>query len=309
MNVQRIFGAVLSGLLSNRLLLLVVALFALNGNPQAEVVLQGLGKQGRDLRTVMPQINQAVQGYFRAVAAGDTESALAVFYPWEKVGASQMPVAINAALLEAGLIKKQIDDNKGIKRVEVVSSTGGDAQAEVVVEVEFNNGFKDISGAIPMAPEYAAQGWTEDFKLGHGTRRAFPIVGMRAALKTAEVYYAAALAGDFARMKKLTYHRYLLEKSTSANHVNFTKELERYGASLKTIIAVNGGIKNLEVPNVLHSESKIDSHHKKGFNDEGYQRLAAIKVNYHIHYGNGKTEQKQGTFVLDDRQWKVLNIK
>jgi len=276
--------------------LLAASALLVSASPvQADVRIEGLRKHEEHLRPYLPKINKNLRDYFKAVAVDDKETALATFYPWDDVSPQRMPEAIRDALVGAALIKQQIDANQGVKRVEVLSSSGGDAKAKVVIEVEFNNGYKDISGAMTVGFEALQQGWSEDFKL----KRGLPVVGMRAAMKTAEDWHRAALAGNITAMQKLTY------KHPNIKDDQLAKELQGFASRIKTVALANGGIKQLEVADVLVSESKMEHYNKKSFSDTDYQRMAAIKVNYDIRYGNGKTERKQSAFALDKGQWKV----
>jgi len=293
--------------LSPRLLLISLALIFFSNPIKAEIIISRVDDQRSGVRAFVPKIQQVFQGYFSVVSSGDKETALAMFYPWGNVNAANMPEAINDALLEVDFVKKQIDDNKGIKQVKVLGSFGGDAQAEVVIEVEFNNGFKDISAGLPVGTEYTDGGWTDDFKLGARYRRALPLVGLKAAMKTAESYCKAAIAADIEGMKKLSYSKY---SSNSKDSAQFNKELNQIAASIKAIALANGGIKDFEVPNALHgTEAQLNDYNKRTFSDNTYQRIAAIKVNYSINYANGKKEFKQGFFAFDEGRWKILHGK
>jgi len=296
---MRYLHTVLSARLgSARLLLMLLALFALNSQVQAEVIIQGLNSNKTSV--LKPKLDALFQGYFKAVAAGDKESALAEYYPWQGVKPENMPEIIHEALSGVEFIKQQIDANKGIKKVEVLRVAAPDGFSEateeysyvnVILEVEFNNGFKDISGAFEVRREYyEGLGWGGDWKLGKGmiSRPSLPLVGMKAGLKAAENYYTAALSGNVGSMEKL-----------------YSKNLSRSASSVKMIIQANGGIKNIEVKDVFKSVS--------GLNYSNYVRnqqpFFSIKVNYSINYNNGKTENRQGTFVLNKERWEVLKIE
>jgi|GEM_PF-1383558 len=303
-------------LLSARLILILLVPFALNSQVQAEVIIQGLNSHKTSI--LKAKLDALFQGYFKAVAADDKESALAEYYPWQKVRPENMPEKINEALLGVSLIKQQIDANKGIKNVEVLRVAAPDGfseaderkvMAKVILQVEFNNGFKDISGVVDVTREYYENlGWGDDWKLGRDFKFSLPLVGMKTALKTVESYYSAAVAGDAASIEKMTYSWRLLQKPGSTSRTGATKELTRDAASMKMIVLANGGIKNIEVKDVFGSKSEVDHSNSMGGFNKNYQALAAINVNYSIHYKNGKTEDKRDCFVLDKGQWKILKI-
>jgi len=217
-----------------------------------------------------------------------------------------MPEKINEALLGVRLIKQQIDANKGIKKVEVLRVTAPDgfseadegfANVKVILQIEFNNGFKDVSGVVDVKREYYEKlGWGDEWKLGRDFTFSLPLVGMKAALTTAEKYYAAVLASNAGSMEKMVYGIH-------------SKKLSKNAPSVKMIIQANGGIKNIEVKDVLKSASELDHSNGYGGFVKNYQPMPSIKINYDINYNNGKTEYKQGIFVLDNGQWKVLKIE
>jgi len=285
---------------------MLLALFALNSQVQAEVIIQGLNSNKASV--LKPKLDALFQGYFKAVAAGDKETALAEYYPWQNVKPENMPEIINETLYGVEFIKQQIDANKGIKKVEVLRVAAPDGFSEateeysyvnVILEVEFNNGFKDISGVVEVKREYyEGLGWGDDWKLGRGmiSTPSLPLVGMRAGLKAAENYYAAALSGNVGSMEKLVYGAY-------------SKNPGKNASSVKMIMQANGGIKNIEVKDVFKTASELNySNGWFGF-ARNQQPFLSIKVNYSINYNNGKTEHKQGVFVLDKGQWKVLKIE
>jgi len=287
-------------LLSARLIFMLLALFALSNQVRAEIIIQGLNANNASV--LKPKLDALFQGYFKAVVAGDKETALAEYYPWQNVEPQRMPDKINEALLGVEFIKQQIDANKGIKKVEVLRVTEpdgfsdadeGSAEVKVILQVEFHNGFKDISGVVNIRREYYKDlGWGDDWKLGRDTTFSLPLVGMKAALKTVEDYYSAVVVGNAVSMEKLT-------SSMSS------KNLSRNVPSVKMIIQANGGIKNIEVKDVFKTASELGY---SGF-VRNKQPFFSIKVNYDINYNNGKTEHKQGVFVLDKGYWKILKIE
>jgi len=235
-----------------------------------------------------------------------------------------------AAVEVMKLLKQQIDANGGVRNIELVGFFSRLDKAKAILEIEFNNGFKDIAAGINMARDgdYQSGAW----KLALGERSyasgtghpTLVVVGLRAAMKTAEAYYAAALAGDNKKVRKLTYFEHwterlptkTAEKGTLGYIVTFeegtpeqrlAKRINQIIEAQQTLLEANGGIKSLEVKDLSLSEGMLSTHHRKDFNDNNYKRLAELSVYFDIKYGNGKMDyNRRINFLLDNGQWKVL---
>jgi len=308
---------------------MLLALFALNSQVQAEVIIQGLNTAKNEVRNVKSQVNPIIQGYFKAVASGDTKAAL-TYYAWSDIKPASMADNRQAALEVMKLLKQQIDANGGLRKIELIGFFPRLDKAKAILEIEFNNGFKDIAAGINMVRDGDYQNGAWKLALGErsfasGTvHPTLAVAGLRAAMKIAEAYYAAALAGDNKTVKKLTYFEHwterlpakTAEKGTLGYIVTFeegtpeqrlVKRISEIIEAQQVLLEANGGIKSLEVKDLSLSEGMLSTHHRKNFNDTDYKRLAEMSVYFDIKYGNGKMDyNKRINFLLDNGQWKVL---
>jgi len=319
---------------SHRLLLMALTLLMVSSAIQAEVMVN-LNTPQNKVRTFRAKLDPVIQGYFKAVVAGD-KKALLSYYDLTYIGAYHMGTVQKSSQAVMALLDQQIKANGGLRKVDLVGFFGDSMSARVILELEFANGFKDISGGIKVKSQgYGDKAdWKFVIETGGHFGSDYPglaVAGLRAATKTLDGYYTAVQAGDYAALRKLTYNDYWLEKQPANRQPakqgslaswgdafvssedygtpeqrlekRFTKHIEE----IQTLIKANGGIKHIEVSKLDASEGKLFDYHKKGGNDKNYKRLSSIELTYDVHYSNGKAEyDKRFLFVLDDKgQWKI----
>jgi len=323
-----------------RCLLMLFAVLSISVPIRAEVVISSLDTPQNKVREFKAKIDPVIQGYFQAVASGDEEKALS-WYDWTYISTHSMHAARQAAQDAMRLLAQQIKDNGGLRKVEVVGIFGGIGIARVILQMEFANGFKDISGGIKMKSE--GYGQEADWKLAieapslySSNHPSLAVAGVHSAMKTLEAYYAAVQAGDEEALERLSYNDYWLEKQPANRkpgkkgtvttwgdvfagtgavaddygtpEQRLRKRLALHIEQMQTLIKANGGITGIEVSDLSVSEGQVGTQHKKPVakDDNQYKRLSTIELRVDVRYGNNKTDSnKNMVFILDDGEWKL----
>jgi len=277
---------------------------------QAEVRIL-LDTEKNEITRLKEKIDPLIQGYFNGVAAGDTEAALAA-YDWEPVNAGDMAKARAVAVATMKLLKQQIDANGGLRKVALVGVFERQGymndKKKIILEIEFANGFKDISAGIVIKERN--KNWRLAIDEVAGVMETYPslaVAGLRAAMQTAEAYYAAALRNDYDAVNKLTYSAHWGKNSHTHLLGTVEKQIKDNMGILNNLTAANGGLGVIEVRDIALSESRLGTLHRKSKTDDNYKHLVEMTVRFNVGYGNGKTDyNKRAGFILDNGRWQVL---
>jgi len=123
---------------------------------RSPALIGGLELQDEALLKFRPELEVVFHGYYTAVELGDFDWALA-YYAWNpvnKMKREEREAALENARDAARLVKAQIEHNGGVRSVAVQGIFQRDGLGPVaVVEVEFNNGVRDLSPAVAMIYE------------------------------------------------------------------------------------------------------------------------------------------------------------
>jgi len=298
MRMLRISWCVLFGMV-----LLAAMVPDVRANPEWRPV-QEFQNQHPNAREMANEIQPVLERYYQAVAAGDNEAALAQ-YAWAGIRARDMADAREIALRGIGFVKRQIDANDGIRQVAVagvfVKGWPSNPEADIIIELEFNNGKKDLSAMISIQRDGGVGGPARLKVETNGTKTSPPIVGMIEVAKVAEDYYLAARDGNASRARELAYFGRLEAYEKPQAHA---ERLASSIGSIQTQAQANGGLESIEV--------SITS--AKVYAGEAYMtRRKVTEVVPRVHvvwvvqkYANGKTDVQQQSFVFDEGQWKII---
>jgi len=303
--------------------------------PSSEPI-SGLKLQHEAFLTLRPELEAIFQGYYAAVEAGDFDEAL-TYYSWgevSKIKKEDREAARENALAAARLVKEQIDHNGGVRQMSVHMPNqtrawwedDGVSQVAVhgvfqrdglgpvaVVEVEFNNGTRDLSPVVAMTYE---ESWEKPQSQSTRERGAWklevvtvgmkippPLVGLREMLATFETIYWAALADDVAQMRELSYESGLFlslkEKKPEEREKRIMRIYDVATKRIQTAARVNGGLVSIDIP--LMQESTVYVYTKPG-----EEPIAIAGAVIRRNFENGKSEAWQTSFFLDrDGRWRV----
>jgi len=324
---------------SARILLMICALLVVVSPIRAEVMIN-LNTPQNQVNAFKAKLDPVIQGYFKAVVADDKDATLS-YYDLTYISTHQMHAAQEAVQTVMRLLNQHIKANGGLRKVDLVGVFHGGSDRVAILQMEFANGVKDISAGIKVKSQ--GYGNNADWKLaietgGYPSGIVYPslaVAGLRSAMKTAEAYYAAMQAGDYAAVRKLTYHDDWLERQPANRQPKKVKTMgdaivagigestgsrDDYGTpeqrlkrrlsseieQMQTLIKANGGIKHIEVSNLGASEGLLGEQYKKGTKDKNYKRLAAMEVRFDVHYSNNKADYNmRKVFILDKGQWKL----
>jgi len=285
--------------------LFVVMVPELRANPEWGPV-QEFQRQHPNARELARAIQPVFERYYQAVAAGDNEAALAQ-YGWAEIDARNMSNAREGVLTGINFVKQQIEANGGVRQVGVVGvfSDGwvSDAHANIIVELEFNNGKKELSAEIQVERDGISTGsWK--LKVERGSRgyvnQRPPIVGMIEVAKAAEAYYLAVIEGNVERAWELAYFGRLEAYQDPQEHVN---RLERSINYIRTLVQANGGLVNFEVGIAASYVNARESYMSRRKVEEVVPNVNSVIIIQ--KYANGKTDEEQMDFILDEGRWKI----
>jgi len=274
-------------------------------NPEWRPV-QEFQRQHPNARELARAIQPVFERYYQAVAAGDNEAALAQ-YGWAEIEARNMSNAREGVLTGINFVKQQIDANGGVRQVGVVGVFSGgwvsDAYADIIVELEFNNGKKELSAVIQVerdgSPAIATGPWklkVERTSSGYVNQRP-PIVGMIEVAKIAEAYYLAAIEGNVERARELAYFG---EEDRRRPHA---ERLARSINYIQTMAQANGGLESIEVRIAASYVIARKSYMSRRKVEEVVPNTNSIIIVQ--KYVNGKIDEEQMGFTLDEEQWKI----
>jgi len=279
---------------------------------QPSDLIGGLELQDEEFLKSREELEAVFQGYYTAVELEDFDWALA-YYAWESVAKmkkADREAARENALDAARLVKAQIDHNGGVRRV-TVCGVFQLREPGVVVEVEFNNGVRDLSPVVAMAyevgPEKAAREKVKgEWKLQVVTvsmKISPPLVGLRELLASFETIYRAALANDSERMRELSYEAGLFLSLKETQPEEREKRIMRiYDVAIKriqTAARVNGGVVSIDIPRMQESTVYV-------YTKPGDEPIAIASAVIRRNFENGKSEAWQTSFFLDrDGRWKA----
>jgi len=286
-------------------MLFAAAVPELRANPEWRPVQEFMRQIHPNAREMVNEIQPVLERYYQAVAAGDNEAALTQ-YGWEEIRASSMADARENALQGIGFVKRQIDANDGIRQVGIaavfVKGWVNNFNAEIIIELEFNNGKRDLSAPIPI--ERDGGRITDPLRLKvetTGTKTSPLFVGMIEVAKVAEDYYLAARDGNTSRARELAYFGRLEAYEKPQAHA---ERLASSIGSIQTQAQANGGLEGIEV-NITTAKAAAREMYmtrRKVMEVVPYVYV----VNVVQKYANGKTDVQQQTFVFDEGQWKII---
>jgi len=265
----------------------------------------GLEFQHEEFLKLQSELDAVFQGYYTAVEQEHFDWALA-YYAWEplkKAKKEEQEAARQNALDAAQLVKQQIVQNGGIRGLTVhgVFQRSG---LVAVVEVEFNNGMRDLSPAVAII--YEGERLHGEWKLEVVTvsmKIPPPLVGQREILASFETIYRAALEVDFAQMRELSYEEGLFlslkEKKPEEREKRIARIYEVAAKRIQTAVHVNGGLVSVDIP--LMQESTVYVYTKPG-----EEPIAIASATIRRKFENGKEEAWQTSFFLDrDGRWRA----
>jgi len=239
-------------------------------------------------RALITAIEPRMQAYYRAVAADD-EAAIFAQYSWEHVRGPDMVSTRERVLRNAAWVKRQIDIYGGLRRVRLLEVTekrysSYEREADVIVELEFNNGKRDASARIRVAQEGTATR-AEQWKLGQ-SQSSIPAVGLFEINAVAKTY-------QHALMVEQNVER-VMELSVGGN----ARRIREYMERMQEQAEANGGLERIEVADRLDT-MRISTDYDESLRGSG------ISVTY--HYRNGKNSEYPISmrFVFDNGVWKV----
>jgi len=289
------------------------------------------------------------EAYYTAVELADFDWALA-YYSWEPVAKldrdkkdkkqTEELAARENARHAAQLVKEQIEHNGGLRRVVAVHGLFETLGHCAVVEVEFNNGTRDLSPAValiyeparererprgntrtaaavgPSAPDEAGEAQAVsaqaapapdgEWKLEAVTtamRIPPPLVGQREILATFETIYRAALASDFAQMREHAYDSGLFLNLKESKPEEREKRIARLIEEKAKRIQTAAHVNGglVSIDVPRMQESTVYVYTKPG-----EEPIAIASLVIRRNFQNGKSEAWQTSFFLDrDGLWKV----
>jgi len=267
----------------------------------------GLEFQHEEFSTLRPEFEAVFQGYYAAVEFEDLDWALA-YYAWKpvnKLKREESEAARQDALDAARLVKAQIEHNGGVRSVAVQGIFQRDGLGPVaVVEVEFNNGVRDLSPTVAMV--YEGEREKAEWKLEVVTvsmKIPPPLVGLRELLATFETIYRSALVDDFEQMRELSYEEGLFlslkEKKPEEREKRIMRIYDVAAKRIQTTVRANGGLVDVDIP--LMQDSTVYVYTKPG-----EEPIAIATATIRRNFEKGKSEAWQTSFFLDrDGRWKA----
>jgi len=269
----------------------------------------GLEFQHEGFSTLWPEFEAFFQGYYAAVEFEDLDWALA-YYAWKpvnKLKREESEAARQNALDAARLVKAQIEHNGGVRSVAVRGIFQRDGLGPVaVVEVEFNNGVRDLSPAVAMVYEGERGKEKAEWKLEVVTvsmKIPPPLVGLRELLATFETIYRAALIDDFEQMRELSYEEGLFlslkEKKPEEREKRIMRIYDVAAKRIQTTVRANGGLVSVDIPVMQDSTVYV-------YTKPGEEPIAIASALIRRNFEKGKSEIWQTSFFLDrDGRWKA----
>jgi len=238
-------------------------------------------------RALIAAIEPQMQAYYRAVAADD-EAGIFAQYSWEHVSGSQMVRTREEVLRDADPVKQQIDIYGGLRRVSLLEVTekhytSYERRADVIVELEFNNGKRDASAWIHVGQEGTATR-AKQWKLVPSSR--VTAVGLFEIKAVAEAY-------QHALMVEQNVER-VMELSVGGDARDIVRHIER----MQEQAEANGGLERIEVADRL-DRMRIYTDYDESLRGSG------ISVTYHYRNGKNNGYPISMGFVFDNGVWKV----
>jgi len=247
-----------------------------------------------DASVWLPKLLPVIQGYYKAVVEGDAEAVLAR-YDWFPVQAQHMGSRQRRVLQIAEFVKEQIADNGGLRRVNIVSVfdalSFSDDEVNVIVELEFNDGNKDISFPLRMSCENPKRQW------GLSAYEGFPVVGMHEALNVVEGIYLGGLKGDLNQIADLIYLRDLHEVPEERKSEFVKLACISIMENVKDLIPPNGGLASIDARNAFGAEVSISDLSSGGI-------ALRARMEYTLIYNNGKGNRIKVFLIFDEGRWK-----
>gem|GEM_PF-699251 len=287
----------------------------------------GLELQHEPFLKLRPELEAIFQGYYEAVETGDFDKAL-TYYAWGAVNGNKADreAARQNALDAARLVKQQVDHKGGVRRVAVYTPQqarpwweDSDVRSvaihgifkvrdlEVVIEVEFNDGTRDLSPVVPMTyekgPAKDDQGAWKLEVVTVSMKIPPPLVGQREILATFDTIYRAALADDLEQMRALSYEEGLFLSLKEDKPEEREKRISRiYDVAknrIQTAARLNDGLVSIDIPRMQETTVYV-------YTKPGEAPIAIASAMTRRSFGNGKSEVWQTSFFLDrDGRWKA----